>query len=61
MTVVCDMKGMLSGGGWFEAKEMWDGGWKSLVAIRVTKVGVARRVLITGIIVRPLVTAREPF
>lgn len=56
-----DSKGMLLGGEWFAAKEMWSGGWLSWVATRVVKPGWARSELITGVIERPFSTARAPF
>lgn len=56
-----DSKGLLCGGGWFGAKEMWSDGCQSWVPMRIAKEGRLRRLLIRGAIVRPPWTAREPF
>jgi hypothetical protein len=45
--------------GWFEAKDMWEGGWKSFVA-RMRGKGRVVRWFIGEAIVRPEGTAREP-
>lgn len=55
-----DSKGLLCGGGWLEAKEMWSAGCMSLVATRRAH-GRVRRSLITGAMERPSVTAKLPF
>lgn len=53
-------KGTLSGAAWFEANEMCEGGWKSLVAIFSAK-GRVRSVLMGAATARPVGTARAPF
>jgi hypothetical protein len=54
-------KGLLFGGEWLLAKEMWEGGWKSWVPIFRAKPGRERRELMTGAMERPPSTARDPF
>lgn len=56
-----DSKGRLLGAGWLLAKEMWFWGWESWVAIRITGRGKFRRELMIGAILRPSLTARDPF
>lgn len=56
-----DTKGLLFGGGWFDAKEMWSAGCQSWVPMRIAKAGRLRRSLIIGAIARPPSTASEPF
>lgn len=56
-----DSKGRLLGAGWLLAKDMWFFGWKSWVAIRITKPGRERRELMNGATDRPSWTARDPF
>jgi hypothetical protein len=58
--VAVDSKGLLFGAEWFEAKEIWSWGWKSLVATLIAN-GSARRSLIMGTMSRPPSTARAPF
>lgn len=60
LIVIEEMKGLLCGGGWFEAKEIWSGGCQSFVATLRGK-GSVRRVLIIGAMSLPPCTAREPF
>jgi hypothetical protein len=61
--VICmnDSNGLLFGEGWLGAKEMCSAGCQSWVPMRIAKLGRLRRLLITGAIVRPPSTAREPF
>ena len=58
--VKVDSKGLLFGAEWFEAKEMWSCGWKSLVAT-FTANGYVRNSLMVGTMSRAPVTARAPF
>lgn len=48
---------------WLVAKEMWEGGCQSFVAILRGRVeaGRERRALMRGVMERPLGTGREPF
>lgn len=55
-----EVKGVLLGGGCAEAKEMWEGGCQSWVAMRRVK-GRFRRWFIVGAMSRPWGTARVPF
>lgn len=58
--MITEVKGVLFGGGWFEAKETWSRGCQSFVAILRVK-GKERRLLIVGAMSLPSFTAREPF
>ncbi len=58
--VTKDSYGLLSGGSWLEAKEMWSAGWKSFVATFRTN-GRESRELIVEPRSLPPATAREPF
>jgi len=57
--VIVDTNGTLFGGAWLDAKEMWSGGWKSLVAILTTN-GSDSSWLRIGTIARPSFTASDP-
>lgn len=55
-----DSKGLLFGGGWFEANEMWSRGCQSFVATRSVN-GRESSAFMVGAMVRPPSTASEPF